>query len=118
MVLSMLMGLHIGLHRFQILPILQVPSTGIKCIHKYKYRYRYMIALYSGQYISIFGVVKCYASTVIFNYLVKSCYYLYNNRIGTCVTYFTDSDTTKKCWYWPDIQWSRNVFGIGGAKAN
>ena len=37
-----------------------------------------------------------------FNYLVKSCYYLYNNRIGTCVTYFTDSDTTKKCWYWPD----------------
>ena len=37
-----------------------------------------------------------------FNYLVKSCYYLYNNRIDTCVTYFTDSDTTKKCWYWPD----------------
>ena len=22
--------------------------------------------------------------------------------IGTCVTYFTDSDITKKCWYWPD----------------
>ena len=21
---------------------------------------------------------------------------------STCVTYFTDSDTTKKCWYWPD----------------
>ena len=27
---------------------------------------------------------------------------IYNNRIGTCVTYFTDSDITKKCWYWPD----------------
>ena len=31
-----------GLHRFQILPILQVPSTAIKFIYKYKYRYRYM----------------------------------------------------------------------------
>ena len=49
-------------------------------------------------------MVKCYTSTnsvVIFNYLVKSCYYLYN-RIGTCATNFTDSDTTKKCWYWPN----------------
>ena len=26
----------------------------------------------------------------------------YNKGIGTCVTYLTDSDTTKKCWYWPD----------------
>ena len=28
-----------------------------------------------------------------------------NNRYSTpttCVTYFTDSDTAKKCWYWPD----------------
>ena len=22
--------------------------------------------------------------------------------IGTCITYFTDSDTIKNCWYWPD----------------
>ena len=21
---------------------------------------------------------------------------------GTCVTYLTDSNTAKKCWYWPD----------------
>ena len=65
----------------------------------------HMVALYSGQYTSFFGVVKCYISTnsiVIFNYLVKSCYYLYNNRIGTCATYFTDSNTTKNRWYWPD----------------
>ena len=27
----------IRLHRFQILPILQVPSTAVRCIHKYKY---------------------------------------------------------------------------------
>ena len=26
----------------------------------------------------------------------------YNKGIGTCVTYLTDSDTSKKCWYWPD----------------
>ena len=50
-----------------------------------------MVALYSGQYISIFGVVKCYKSY----YLVKLCHNLYTYRIGTCVTYFTDSDTTK-----------------------
>ena len=91
--------MYIGLHRFLILPIYQVPSIAIKCIHKYKYRYRYMVALYSGQYTSIFGAVKCYVSTIAFNY---SCYYLYNNRIGICVTYFTDSDITKKRWYWPD----------------
>ena len=35
----------VGVHRFQILPILQVPSTAVKCIHKYKYRYRYMETL-------------------------------------------------------------------------
>ena len=39
----------IGLHRFQILPILQVPSAAVKCIHKYKYRYRYMETPYSVQ---------------------------------------------------------------------
>ena len=22
--------------------------------------------------------------------------------IGTCITYFTDSDIIKNCWYWPD----------------
>ena len=22
--------------------------------------------------------------------------------IGTCIAYFTDSDTIKNCWYWPD----------------
>ena len=32
---------------------------------------------------------------VILNYLVKLCHNLYMYRIGTCVTYFTDSDTTK-----------------------
>ena len=39
----------IGLHRFQILPILQVPSTAIKCIYKYKYQYWYMKALHCLQ---------------------------------------------------------------------
>ena len=39
----------LGLHRFQILPILQVPSTAIKCIYKYKYRYRYMEVLHNLQ---------------------------------------------------------------------
>ena len=32
----------LGLHRFQILPILQVSSTAVRCIHKCRYRYRYM----------------------------------------------------------------------------
>ena len=27
----------LGLHQCQILPILQVPSTAVRCIHKYKY---------------------------------------------------------------------------------
>ena len=27
----------LGLHQFQISPILQVPSTAVRCIHKYKY---------------------------------------------------------------------------------
>ena len=27
------------------IPILQVPSTAVECIHKYKYRYRYMDTL-------------------------------------------------------------------------
>ena len=35
----------LGLHRFQILPILQVPNTAVKGIHKYKYRYQYMETL-------------------------------------------------------------------------
>ena len=30
---------YVRLHRFQILPILQVPSITVKCIHKYRYRY-------------------------------------------------------------------------------
>ena len=43
-----------------------------------------------------FGAVKYYTRVPIpLLYLIKSCYYLYNNGIGTCVTYFTDSDTTK-----------------------
>ena len=25
-----------------------------------------------------------------------------NNRIGNCITYLTNSDTIKICWYWPD----------------
>ena len=33
-------------------------------------------------------------------------YFMDNNarttEIGTCITYLTDSDTIKKCWYWPD----------------
>ena len=39
-----------------------------------------MVALYSGQYTSIFDVVKCYTSTnfiVILNYLVKLYHDLY-----------------------------------------
>ena len=39
----------VALHRFQILPILQIPSTTVKCIHKYKYRYRYMEILCTVQ---------------------------------------------------------------------
>ena len=33
---------NLGLHQFQILPILQVPSTVVRCIHKYRYQYQYM----------------------------------------------------------------------------
>ena len=66
-----------------------------------------MVALYSGQYTyQHFGVVKCYTSTnsiVIFNYLVKSCYYLYNNRIGSYLcNIFRRFQYHQKCWYWPD----------------
>ena len=69
-----------------ILPILQVPSTVVKCIHKYKYRYRYMEAL-------------CIVQSQ-FNFSVD--YLSHFNWIGTCITYMTDSNTIKKCWYWLD----------------
>ena len=59
-----------------------------------------MVALYSDQYTSISGAAKYVTqvpinSTDILNYLVKIMLLLHYNRIGTCVTYLTDSDTTK-----------------------
>ena len=62
-----------------------------------------MVALYSGQYTSIFGVVKCYTSTnsvVMFNYYAIT--YITTELVLNCATYFTDSDTTKKHCNWPD----------------
>ena len=35
-----------------------------------------------------------------------------NNRIGTCITYLTDSDAIKNSWYWPD---TIQIPGIGAA---
>ena len=36
----------------------------------------------------------------------KKNYFMDNNaqttEIGTCITYLTNSDTMKKCWYWLD----------------
>ena len=40
----------------------------------------------------------------------------YNKGISTCVTYFTDSNTTKNCWYWPDTD--IQIPGIGAALAS
>ena len=37
----------IGLYRFHILPILQVPNTAVKCVHKCKYRYKGTYEIYS-----------------------------------------------------------------------
>ena len=27
---------------------------------------------------------------------------MHKQQISTCIAYFTDSDTIKKYWYWPD----------------
>ena len=58
-----------GLHQFQVLLILQVPSTAIKCIYKYKYQYRYMVTLYSGQFNICSSILVLELSIRIF----KSC---------------------------------------------
>ena len=31
-----------------------------------------------------------------------SRYKMITELVGTCITCFTDSDITTKCWYWPD----------------
>ena len=36
-------------------------------------------------------------------------------EIGTCITYFTDSDTIKNCWYWLDTDTdTRNQYSPTG----
>ena len=62
----------IGLHRFQILPILQVPSTAVRCIHKYKYRYRYMENIECAVIINFFIIIT-----------LKKLFHGYNNAQTT-----------------------------------
>ena len=83
-------GHKLELHQFHILPILlQVPSTAIKSIHRYKYRYRYMEhSTVCNHYLSFnWKSISTGAQEIHF----KRRY----NRIGTCTLYFTDSDITK-----------------------
>ena len=57
--------------------------------------------------------LKCYTSAnsvTKFNYLVKSS--SYNKGIGTCVTYLTDSNTTKNAGIGPILI---QISGIGAA---
>ena len=54
----LLVYLIVGLHRFQILLIFQIPSTAVKCIHKYKYRYMEALCSVQSQFNLLVDYLK------------------------------------------------------------
>ena len=39
---------------------------------------------------------------------------MHKQQIGTCIAYFTDSDTIKKYWYWPGTDKLLAMYNVKG----